>query len=92
MPGETGALLMSLALSQEHGTLRPDDVLIDEESPIRCFVQERAFRGADTMYTIGMNSDCELLSLMPSRFDFNVGDEVGIEIDIDHLVLFRRQT
>lgn len=27
VPDEEGALLMSLALSQEHGTLRPDDVL-----------------------------------------------------------------
>jgi iron(III) transport system ATP-binding protein len=70
--------------------LRPDDVLIVDESPIRCIVKERAFRGAETMYTLGLNVDCELLSLMPSRFDYNVGDEVGIEIDIDHLVLFRR--
>jgi iron(III) transport system ATP-binding protein len=71
--------------------LRPDDVLIDEQSPIRCYVKERAFRGAETMYTLGLNVDCELLSLMPSRFDYNVGEEVGIEIDIDHLVLFRHQ-
>lgn len=72
--------------------LRPDDVHIDEDSPIRCFIQEKAFRGADTMYTIRMNIDSELLSLMPSRFDYKVGDEIGIEIDIDHLVLFRHQS
>ena len=92
-----GILHGNRAYSWEPGTqvdilLRPDDVLIDNESPIRCFIQEKAFRGADTMYTVGMAKDCELLSLMPSRFDFNVGDEVGIEIDIDHLVLFQHDS
>lgn len=90
-----GILHGNRAYAWEPGTkvdilLRPDDVLIDNESPIRCTVRERAFRGAETMYTLSLNVDCELLSLMPSRFDYNVGDEVGIEIDIDHLVLFRR--
>ena len=39
MPGETGTVLMSLALSQEHGTLRPDDVLKEMDvDPLSAYV------------------------------------------------------
>jgi radical SAM-linked protein len=43
VPGESGALLMSLALSQERGTLRPDDVL-DElgVDPLKAYVTRAA--------------------------------------------------
>ncbi len=91
-----GILHGNRAYPWEKGTavdilLRPDDVMIDEDSPIRCRVKDRAFRGADTLYTVGMEGECELLSLMPSRFDYKVGQEIGIEIEIDHLVLFPSQ-
>jgi iron(III) transport system ATP-binding protein len=68
--------------------LRPDDVLIVEESPIRCTVSDRAFMGADTLYTLELADGVELLSLMPSRYDYATGSNVGIELDIDHLILF----
>jgi len=68
--------------------LRPDDVLIVEESPIRCRVTDRAFMGADTLYTLRLEDDVQLLSLMPSRYDYAIGSEVGIELDIDHFILF----
>jgi iron(III) transport system ATP-binding protein len=68
--------------------LRPDDVLIVDESPIRCTVSDRAFMGADTLYTLELADGVELLSLMPSRYDYATGSNVGIELDIDHLILF----
>jgi iron(III) transport system ATP-binding protein len=68
--------------------LRPDDVLIVEESPIRCTVTDRAFKGADTVYTLRLADGVEMHSLMPSRYDYPIGSEVGIEIDIDHFILF----
>jgi iron(III) transport system ATP-binding protein len=68
--------------------LRPDDVLIVEESPIRCRVTDRAFMGADTLYTLRQEDGVQLLSLMPSRYDYAIGSEVGIELDIDHFILF----
>ena len=68
--------------------LRPDDVLIVEESPRRCRVTDRAFMGADTLYTLRLEDGVELLSLMPSRYDYAIGCEVGIELDIDHFILF----
>ncbi|MDX1335253.1 MAG: ABC transporter ATP-binding protein, partial [Gammaproteobacteria bacterium] len=68
--------------------VRPDDVLIVEESPTRCRVTDRAFMGADTLYTLRLDDGVELLSLMPSRYDYAIGSEVGIELDIDHFILF----
>jgi len=68
--------------------LRPDDVLIVEESPRRGRVTDRAFLGADTLYTLRLEDGVELLSLMPSRYDYAIGCEVGIELDIDHFILF----
>jgi iron(III) transport system ATP-binding protein len=68
--------------------VRPDDVLIVEESLTRCRVTDRAFMGADTLYTLKLEDGVELLSLMPSRYDYAIGSEVGIELDIDHFILF----
>jgi iron(III) transport system ATP-binding protein len=90
---ELGTIRGDRAYPWDRGTrvdilVRPDDVLIDEDSPMRCRVRDRAFRGAETLYTLGIDGTCELLSLMPSRYDYQVGEEIGIEIDIDHLVLF----
>jgi iron(III) transport system ATP-binding protein len=44
--------------------------------------------GADTLYTLELADGVELLSLMPSRYDYATGSNVGIELDIDHLILF----
>jgi iron(III) transport system ATP-binding protein len=70
--------------------LRPDDVRIVDDSLIRCTISDRAFMGADTLYTLRLADGITLLSLMPSRYDYAIGAEVGINIDIDHLVLFKR--
>ncbi|MES9956644.1 MAG: ABC transporter ATP-binding protein [Sedimenticola sp.] len=68
--------------------LRPDDVHLDEHHPLKCRISERAFRGAETLYTVELPGGTELLSLMPSRYDFTVGQEIGVEIDVEHLILF----
>ena len=68
--------------------LRPDDVIIVDESPVRGVVTDRAFKGADTLYTLKLNNGMEMLSLKPSRYDYLIGSEIGIEIDIDHFILF----
>ena len=49
---------------------------------------EQAVFGADTVYTLRLSDGVEMHSLMPSRYDYRIGSEVGIEIDIDHFILF----
>ncbi|MES9876071.1 MAG: ABC transporter ATP-binding protein [Candidatus Sedimenticola sp. PURPLELP] len=68
--------------------LRPDDVHLNEHHELKCRISERAFRGAETLYTVKLPDGGELLSLMPSRYDFAIGLEIGVDIDADHLILF----
>lgn len=68
--------------------LRPDDVLLDEESQLRADITERAFQGAQTLYTLRLKSGQQLLSLVPSHQDYEIGQNVGIRAAADHLILF----
>ncbi len=68
--------------------LRPDDVRIGSEGT-EGEITERAFRGAETLYTLRLFEGVEVLSLMPSHDDFQIGDKVKVSVEADHLVLFQ---
>ncbi len=68
--------------------LRPDDVRYDPDGPIRGTVERKAFKGAQTLYTIRTDSGESLLSLVPSHDDHEIGDQIQVDIDADHLVCF----
>lgn len=70
--------------------LRPDDVIHDDESTLRAEVCQRAFRGAEFLYTLKLSSGVQLLSLVPSHHDHAVGERIGIRIEPDHVVAFPR--
>jgi iron(III) transport system ATP-binding protein len=70
--------------------LRPDDVLYDEASPLTLQVTQKAFRGADFLYTLALPSGATLLTLVPSHFDHSLGDRIGVRIELDHIVAFPR--
>ncbi len=70
--------------------VRPDDVLPDPDSPLRGEVVQKAFKGAEILYTLRLPSGSRLLSLFPSHADHGVGEQVGIRLEADHLVAFRR--
>jgi iron(III) transport system ATP-binding protein len=68
--------------------LRPDDVIHDDASTLRAEVCQRAFRGAEFLYTLKLPSGTQLLSLVPSHHDHAVGEHIGIRIEPDHVVAF----
>jgi iron(III) transport system ATP-binding protein len=68
--------------------IRPDDMLHDETSPRRAVVVERAFRGAEYLYQLRLSSGTEVLCLVPSHHQHAVGDDIGIRLEADHLVVF----
>lgn len=70
--------------------LRPDDVIHDDASTLRAEVCQRAFRGAEFLYTLKLASGVQLLSLVPSHHDHAVGERIGIRIEPDHVVAFAR--
>jgi len=68
--------------------LRPDDVVHDDASPMTAQVVRKAFRGADFVYTLRLDSGREILALVPSHHDHAVGERIGIRLDADHVVTF----
>ena len=68
--------------------LRPDDVTLDPDAPIQGTITRKAFKGAQTLYTLSLECGESLLALAPSHDDYEIGDQVGIAISADHLVCF----
>ena len=70
--------------------IRPDDVIHDDESPVKARVVAKNFRGASILYTLETKSGERVLSLAPSHHDHPVGQYVGIRAEVDDIVLFTR--
>jgi iron(III) transport system ATP-binding protein len=70
--------------------LRPDDIIPDERATLRGCVVKKAFKGAQTLYTLRFDGGVELLSLFPSHLDFPLGQRVGVRIAAIHAVAFTR--
>jgi len=68
--------------------IRPDDILHDDNSEMTAVVREKAFRGAEFLYTLALESGTELLSLVPSHHNHPLNEAIGIRMEIDHLVVF----
>ena len=76
-PGQTISLL-----------LRPDDVIHDDDSPLKAEVVKKAFRGAEFLYTLRMADGKEVLSLVPSHHNHAIGERIGIKLGVDHVIAF----
>ena len=70
--------------------LRPDDVIHDDTSPIQAQVQQRAFRGAEILYTLRTDAGARVLSMVPSHHNHRLGERIGIRLDMDHVIAFER--
>ena len=68
--------------------LRPDDLIHDDASPIQAEVVSRAFRGAEYLYTLRLASGTRVLCLVPSHHDHAPGEQIGIRLGLEHLVVF----
>jgi len=72
--------------------LRPDDILHDDDSSLSATVSHKAFRGADILYTLSLPSGAKVFSLVPSHHNHDVGSQIGIRLEADHIVAFDRET
>jgi len=68
--------------------IRPDDILHDDDSNMTARVRDKAFRGAEFLYTLELESGVRLLSLVPSHHNHPINESIGIVLEIDHLVIF----
>lgn len=86
-----GQLIGDLALGADvELLLRPDDVRFERSGNINATISRKAFKGAQTLYTLETASGDSLMSLVPSHEDYEIGDAVAVVIDADHLVCFSR--
>ena len=70
--------------------LRPDDIVHDDASEVKAEVLHKAFRGADILYTLRLGSGTEVLSLVPSHHNHALGEKIGIRLDADHVIAFKK--
>jgi iron(III) transport system ATP-binding protein len=68
--------------------LRPDDVVHDDAAATRAEVLHKAFRGAEILYTLRLESGRKVLALVPSHHNHALGERIGIRLDVDHVVAF----
>ncbi len=71
--------------------LRPDDVVHDDASAVTAHVLAKAFRGAEFLYTLALPSGAEVLSLVPSHHNHAIGERIGIRLELDHVVAYKRE-
>ncbi len=70
--------------------LRPDDIVHDDASAVQAEVLHKAFRGAEILYTLRLASGNEVLSLVPSHHNHALGEKIGIRLDADHVIAFKK--
>ncbi len=68
--------------------LRPDDVIHDDDSPLKAEIVQKAFRGAEILYTLRLASGARVLSLVPSHHNHAIGEQIGIRLDVNDVVAF----
>lgn len=92
---ELGLLKGDRAYPESNGSkvdvlLRPDDVVVDPNSQLKAEVLNKQFKGAQIQYTLRLASGHKILSLFPSHYNYETGQQVGFRIEAEHLIVFKR--
>ncbi len=68
--------------------LRPDDIVLDSDSPYQAKIVDKVFTGTATLYTLQLSSGAKIEAAFHSHHNFDLGYEVGIKVQADHLIAF----
>ncbi|MBT7308249.1 MAG: ABC transporter ATP-binding protein [Gammaproteobacteria bacterium] len=68
--------------------VRPDDVTFDQEGRHEATIIRRNFLGAESLYTLQLTSGEEILGLIPSHLQEEVGKSVRFNLDMDNMIVF----
>jgi iron(III) transport system ATP-binding protein len=71
--------------------LRADDIVHDDDAPVKAQILRKAFRGAEFLYTLRLQTGETVLALVPSHHDHAIGEWIGIRAQVDHVVTFGRE-
>jgi iron(III) transport system ATP-binding protein len=70
--------------------LRADDIVHDDDAPVKAQILRKAFRGAEFLYTLRLASGETVMALVPSHHDHSLGEWIGIRAQVEHVVTFNR--
>ena len=69
--------------------LRADDIVHDDDAPVKAQIVRKAFRGSEFLYTLRLASGETLMAHVPSHHDHPIGEWIGIRAEVDHVVTFK---
>jgi len=69
--------------------IRPDDIVHDENGNLEAKVCNKAFKGAEILYTLKLPTGIDVLSLFPSHHNHEIGEHVKIRFAPEHMVAFK---
>ncbi|MEO8542243.1 MAG: ABC transporter ATP-binding protein [Burkholderiaceae bacterium] len=72
--------------------LRADDIVHDDNAPVKAQIVRKAFRGSEFLYTLRLRSGEIVLAHVPSHHDHRIGEWIGIRAEVDHVVTFERNS
>jgi iron(III) transport system ATP-binding protein len=70
--------------------LRADDIVHDDDAPVKAQIMRKAFRGAEFLYTLRLVTGETVMALVPSHHDHTLGEWIGIRAQVDHVVTFNK--
>jgi len=71
--------------------LRADDIVHDDDAPVKAEIVRKAFRGSEFLYTLRLATGETVLAHVPSHHDHKIGEWIGIRPQVDHVVTFQRE-
>ena len=71
--------------------LRADDIVHDDDAPVKAEILRKAFRGSEFLYTLRLQDGQEVMAHVPSHHDHKLGEWIGIRAEVDHVVTFERR-
>jgi iron(III) transport system ATP-binding protein len=72
--------------------LRADDIVHDDDAPVKAEIIRKSFRGSEFLYTLRLQTGESVMAHVPSHHDHKLGEWIGIRAQVDHVVLFDRPT
>jgi iron(III) transport system ATP-binding protein len=71
--------------------LRADDIVHDDDAPVKAQIVRKAFRGSEFLYTLQLGSGETVMAHVPSHHNHALGEWIGIRAEVDHVVTFQRE-
>jgi len=70
--------------------LRADDIVHDDDAPVKAEIIRKSFRGSEFLYTLRLRTGEMVMAHVPSHHDHKLGEWIGIRAEVDHVVTFSR--